>query len=77
MTAFDNYAYFTQHLSEYMKEHLGKFVVIADGHEHGFFDTFDQAYRHAISKFELGTFVVQQCISEKDNTSTFYSPLFR
>ena len=76
MTPLDNFVYFTQHLSEYIKDHLGKFVVIAECREQGFFDTFDESYRYAVDNFKLGNFVVQQCISEKENTSTFYSPLF-
>lgn len=75
MTAFENFVYFTQHLSEYMKEHLGKFVVIAEGKEQGFFDTFDQAYCAAIKKFELGSFVIQECVRESNSASIFYSPL--
>ncbi len=77
MTTLNNFAYFTRHLSEYMKNHAGKFVVIAEEKEQGFFDTFDEAYRYAVEKFELGNFVVQQCVSEQENTATFYSPLYR
>lgn len=77
MTTLDNFVYFNQMLPEYLKEHLGKFVIIADSQEKGFYDTFDEAYQVAIKSYGLGNFIVQQCVSDKDNTSTFYSPLYR
>lgn len=77
MTTLDNFVYFNQMLPEYLKAHLGKFVVISDSKEQGFYDTFDEAYQVAVSMFGLGNFIVQQCVSDKENTSTFYSPLYR
>ena len=77
MSTLDNFVYFTQRLPEFLKEHRGKFVIIADGKENGFYDTFDEAYQIAVKTFGLGNFIVQQCVSEEDNTSTFYSPLYR
>lgn len=77
MTTLDNFVYFNQMLPEYLKTHLGKFVIIADGKEQGFYDSFDEAYQIAVKSYGLGNFIVQQCVSDEENTSTFYSPLYR
>lgn len=72
-----NYQYFIENLDRFIKEHGGQFVVICDCKEIGFYMTFDEAYKSTILNHELGTFIIQQCISETDSTLTFYSPLFR
>ena len=50
-----------------------KFVVISDQKLQGFFDTFENALSHAVSKFQNGEYIIQQIISD-DEIINFLSP---
>lgn len=77
MTPNDNYEYFKLHQEEFQKTHFGKYVLISENEVQGFFDDFDSAYRYATNNFELGSFVIQHCVADGDDTVTFYSPLYK
>ena len=73
MKTADNYTYFKDNLPRFIKSNPGKFVIIANCKEQGFFDTFDLAYCDAIKKYKLGSFVVQECVKQPSSIATFYS----
>jgi hypothetical protein len=75
----DNYLqkqleYFKSHQDELVKKYEGKFIVIKDQEMQGVYDTEMEAYTDAKEKFELGTFLIQQCLPGQESyTQTFHS----
>ena len=66
--------YFKAHQEELIRQYKGKFLVIKDQKVEGVYETEIDAYNDAQKKFELGTFIIQQCIAGKDAyTQTFHS----
>ena len=66
--------YFKAHQKELVKIYEGKFLVIKDQEIQGVYDTEMGAYTEAKKKFELGTFLIQQCLpGEESYTQTFHS----
>jgi len=62
------------HQEELVKKHEGKFLVISDQKVQGVYDTEIEAYTDAKNKFDLGTFLIQQCLSGQESyTQTFHS----
>ena len=73
MTARGNYRHFQRNLAKYIRENPGKYVLIANGKEQGFYDTFDLAYCTAIKVYKLGCFVIQECSDEPILSTVYYS----
>ena len=75
----DNYLqkqleYFKSHQGELVREHKGKFLVIKDQEVQGVYNTEMEAYTDAKKRFELGTFLIQRCLSGQESyTQTFHS----
>jgi len=66
--------YFKLHQDELVKKHKGKFLVIKNQEIKGVYDTEIEAYTNAKKDFELGTFLIQQCLpGEESYTQTFHS----
>jgi len=68
-----NYAYFKEHLEDLIEQYSGKQVVIKDESIIGVYDTFKEAYDEAIKTEELGSFIIQQCVTEDEEMITFVS----
>ncbi len=66
--------YFKAHQDELVKKYEGKFLVIKDQEVRGVYNTEIEAYTDAKKKFELGTFLIQQCLPGQESyTQTFHS----
>lgn len=66
--------YFKAHQDELVKKYEGKFLVIKDQKVQDVYDTEIEAYTDAKKKFELGTFLIQQCLPGQESyTQTFHS----
>ena len=66
--------YFKINQDEFVKKYKGKFLVIKDQNVQGIYDTEIEAYTDAKKKFELGTFLIQQCLPGQESyTQTFHS----
>lgn len=66
--------YFKSHQDDLVKEYKGKFLVINDQEVQGVYNTEMEAYIDAKKKFELGTFLIQQCLPGQESyTQTFHS----
>lgn len=66
--------YFIDHQSELVKEYKGKFLVIIGEKVVGVYDSTLDAYDDAKSKYEAGTYLIQECIEGKDAyTQVFHS----
>ncbi|HCR52315.1 TPA: hypothetical protein DIV48_01535 [Candidatus Kaiserbacteria bacterium] len=71
--------YFKRHQAELVSKYEGKFLVIKDEEVKGDYDSEIQAYTEAKERFDLGTFLIQECRpGEESYTQTFHSrALFR
>lgn len=67
---------------KFYKDNLGElyvlypnlFIIIKDQSVHGAYNTFDEALYNATTKFDLGTFLIQQCTQGVEGyTQTFHS----
>lgn len=68
------FQYYLNNKEEFIKEYLGKFLIIKDETVEGVFNTEIEAYSFGKSKFELGSFLIQQCLPGDENyTQTFHS----
>ena len=66
--------YFKAHQDELVKKYEGKFLVIKDQQIQDVYDTESDAYNEAKKKFDLGSFLIQQCLPGKESyTQSFYS----
>ena len=66
--------YFKAHQDELVKKHRGKFLVIKDQQVQGVYETEFAAYTEAKKKFDLGSFLIQQCLPGQESyTQSFYS----
>ncbi|MBU4141359.1 hypothetical protein KKE99_00605 [Patescibacteria group bacterium] len=66
--------YFKSHQNELVEKYKGKFIVIRDQRVQGVYDTEIEAYTEAEKKFELGNFLIQQCLPGQESyTQTFHS----
>lgn len=54
--------YYLAHQKELLSKYLNKYLVIKEEGVVDAFDTKEEAYDFATSKFELGTFLIQQCL---------------
>ena len=66
--------YFIDNQIELLKKYRGKFLVIKNQGVVGIYESEIEAYQEAQKKYELGTFLIQECTLGKDAYSqTFYS----
>ena len=47
--------------AELVEQYNGKYIILVNNQVVGAFDTMEQAYNYAESKYELGTFLIQLC----------------
>ena len=70
----ENYKYFEEHYKEIVEKHLNKYVIIKDKKIVGSYDTLEEAAKRAAEKYELGTFIIQKCDKNiEDSTQIFHS----
>ena len=67
----DNYIYFKTNLNELIEKYKGRFIVIKKAEVISDYECFDDAYKNTIKTEELGTFLIQQCISLEDESAHF------
>ena len=68
------FEYFKKHQKELVEKYEGKFLVIKDEAVQGAYSTELEAYNESQKKFELGTFLIQQCLPGQESyTQTFHS----
>ena len=66
--------YFKKNQKDLVQKYEGKFLVIKNQSVRGVYETEIQAYTEAQKSFELGTFLIQQCLPGKESyTQTFHS----
>lgn len=66
------FKYYLDHQEELVEKYRGKFLVIKDESVVGVYDSELDAYRESVKKYELGTFLIQECTpGEESYTQTF------
>lgn len=75
MTSLEElFNFYLANQTELVKLYDGKYIVLVDNQVVGTFDTMEQAYNYAESKYELGTFLIQLCTpGDEAYTQTFHS----
>ena len=68
------YAYYQNNKKTLLKEYRGKFLVIKDEKVQNTFENEKEAYQYAVANFELGKFLIQQCLpTNEEVVQTFHS----
>ena len=68
------FEYYLKNQKELLEKYLNKYLVIKNEEVVGNFDTKQEAYDFATSKFKLGEFLIQYCIpGNLGYTQTFHS----
>jgi hypothetical protein len=68
------FQYYLDNQSELIKKYNGRFVVIIGEEVVGNYDSYEQALFVSMGKYELGTFLIQECTEgEEAYTQTFHS----
>lgn len=68
------FQYYIDNQNKLLKTYNGRFIAIVGEHVVGDYDSFEQAIDETMKEYELGTFLIQECIEgEKAYTQTFHS----
>ncbi|HKC14632.1 MAG TPA: hypothetical protein VKC89_01550 [Patescibacteria group bacterium] len=67
------YQYYKKNEKAFLEKYKGKVLVIKGEEIVGTYNDESTAYTESTSKYELGTFLIQKCVPEKDTTQTFHS----
>ena len=65
--------YYKKNQKALLKKYQGKVLVIKGEEVVGVCDDEASAYQDAVSKYELGTFLIQNCRPEEEMVQTFHS----
>lgn len=70
----EEFEYYLANQEEFVKQYEGKFLVIKDRKIVGVYNSEIEAYTDSVEKYELGTFLIQECQPGSENyTQTFRS----
>jgi hypothetical protein len=67
-----DFAFFKEHLADFLKDHRGEYVVIKNEQVIGFYKTQDEAFR-AMQDSQLGTFLVQNIKPSDQSIIEYYT----
>lgn len=67
------YKYYQDNQKTFIEKYKGKVLVIKGEEIVGVYDDETVAYKDSVSKFDLGTFLIQKCVPEEDTVQTFHS----
>jgi len=69
--------YYLENQDELVKKYDGRVLVIVGEQVVGDYDTYEDALFDSAKKYELGTFLIQECTEGEDAyTETFHSPIY-
>ena len=71
------FKYYIDNQEELLEKYNNRVLVIIGEEVVGDYEDYEEALFDAASKYELGTFLVQECTEgEEAYTETFYTPIF-
>ena len=66
--------FYVKNHDELIKKYLNKFIVIKEQKIVGSYETLEEAVSEATKKYELGTFIIQKCNKDlEESTQVFHS----
>ncbi len=65
--------FYNKNQKGFLAKYNNKVLVIKDENIVGIYDDEATAYKESISRYKLGTFLIQRCIPEKETHQTFHS----
>ena len=68
------FQYYLDHQKELVEKYNGKYLVIIEDKVVAFYDSFEDALAESQKKYQVGTFLIQQCLPGEDNyTQSFHT----
>lgn len=68
------FKFYLSNQKELVEKYRGKFLVIRGEKVVGDFDSFEDALNNSQKEFDLGTFLIQECLPGEENyTQTFHT----
>ena len=67
------FSYYRKHQSEFVKEHLGEFVVVRGNEVLGFYKSEAEAFEQTAKKYQPGTYLVEPCIPGTKHYTTVFN----
>lgn len=68
------FKYYLENQKTLVEKYAGKFLVIRGNEVVGNYETFEEALKESQEKYEMGTFLIQQCLPGEDGyTQTFHT----
>lgn len=66
------FQFYIDHQEDLVDKYFGKYLVIKDLSVVGVYNSEIEAYSESVKKYELGTFLIQECMPGEENyTQTF------
>jgi len=65
MSQTEDFKFFEKRLPDFLKENKGKFVLIKNKQEHGFYNSAEEALREGYNKFGNVEFLIQEITDER------------
>jgi hypothetical protein len=69
----DEYDYFTSSLDELLSKYSGRYIAIKNGTVIGDYDNFDDAYVNTSKTEKLGSFIIQHCVSDDEDSVAHFA----
>ena len=70
----EDFNYYVQNHKEIVKKYLNKYIVIKEQSIVDSYDTFEEAVSESSKKYDLGTFIIQNCSEDLNElTQVFHS----
>ena len=70
----NEFKYYIAHQKELVNKYNGKFLVIIAEEVVGAYDSYEHALSESQKKYEMGNFLIQQCLPGEDSyTQTFHT----
>lgn len=69
----EEYKYFIKKKPLLLKKFKGSFVIIVDHTIDGPHSTMEEAYKQALKKYKLGSFLIQECAEDTPSRQSFHS----
>lgn len=67
------FKYYQKNQKAFLDKYQGKVLVIKGEEITGVYDNEEEAYKDAVSKYDLGTFLIQLCLPEEETIQSFHS----
>jgi hypothetical protein len=67
------YSYYKRNQKAFLEKYRNKVLVIKEEKIIGVYEDEATAYKESVSKYKLGTFLIQKCVPDEETIQTFHS----